>query len=69
MVRKRFIEFEKNDDQTLDKFLNKLRDNNITNLLNLDDNADPNLTFDLFMKHFMNIKQECFSKEASFDKL
>ena len=44
------------------KFLNKLRNNNITSLLNLDDNADPNLDFDLFMKHFMHFKQECFKR-------
>ena len=56
--RKRFIEIEKNDQQTLEKFLSKLKNSNITNLLNLDENADPNLNFDLFMKHFMNLKQE-----------
>ena len=66
---KRFIEIEKTDQQTLENFLNKLRNSNITNLLNLDDNADPNLNFDLFMKHFMNLKQECFQKKlVRFDK-
>ena len=65
----RFIEIEKNDQQTLEKFLNKLKNSNITNLLNLDENADPNLNFDLFMKHFMNLKQECFQKKlVRFDK-
>ena len=33
-LRKRFIEIEKNDQQTLEKFLNKLKNSNITNLLN-----------------------------------
>ena len=67
--RKRFIEIEKNDQQTLEKFLNKLKNSNITNLLNLDENADPNLNFDLFMKHFMNLKQECFQRKlVRFDK-
>ena len=67
--RKRFIEIEKNDQQTLEKFLNKLKNSNITNLLNLDENADPNLHFDLFMKHFMNLKQECFQRKlVRFDK-
>ena len=56
--RKIFIEIEKNDQQTLEKFLSKLKNSNITNLLNLDENADPNLNFDLFMKHVMNLKQE-----------
>ena len=66
---KRFIEIEKTDQQTLENVLNKLRNSNITNLLNLDDNADPNLNFDLFMKHFMNLKQECFQKKlVRFDK-
>ena len=66
---KRFIEIEKTDQQTLENFLNKLSNSNITNLLNLDDNADPNLNFDLFMKHFMNLKQECFQKKlVRFDK-
>ena len=66
---KRFIEIEKTDQQTLENFLNKLRNSNITNLLNLDDNADPNLNFDLFMKHVMNLKQECFQKKlVRFDK-
>ena len=67
--RKRFIEIEKNDQQTLEKFLNKLKNSNITNLLNLDENADPNLNFDLFMKHFMNLKQECLQRKlVRFDK-
>ena len=67
--RKRFIEIEKNDQQTLEKFLNRLKNSNITNLLNLDENADPNLNFDLFMKHFMNLKQECFQRKlVRFDK-
>ena len=35
----------------------------------MDDIADPNLNFDLFMKHFMNLKQECFPKKlVHFDK-
>ena len=60
---------KKPDLQTLEIFLNKLRNSNITNLLNLDDNADPNLNFDLFMKHSMNLKQECFQKKlVRFDK-
>ena len=54
---------KKNDQQTLEKFLNKLKNSNITNLLNLDENADPNLNFDLFMKYFMNLKQECFQRK------
>ena len=57
------------DQQTLEKFLNKLKNSNINNLLNLDENADPNVNFDLFMKHFMNLKQESFQKKlVRFDK-
>ena len=43
--RKRFIEIEKNDQQTLEKFLRILKHSNITNLLNLDENSDPNVNF------------------------
>ena len=43
--------------------------NNIINLLNLNENADPNVNFDLFMKHFMNLKQESYQKKlVRFDK-
>ena len=60
---------KKNDQQNLEKFLNKHKNSNITNLLNLDENADPNLNFALFMKHFMNLKQECFQRKlVRFDK-
>ena len=66
MSRKKFIEIEKTDQQALEKFLNKLRNINITDHLNLNDNADPNLNFTIFMEHFMNLKQESmFSKEVS----
>ena len=54
---------KKNDQQTLEKFVTKLKNSNITNLLNLYESADPNLNIDLFMKHFLNIKQECFQKK------
>ena len=50
-------------------FLNKLRNINITDHLNLNDNADPNLNFTIFMEHFMNLKQECFQQKlVRFDK-
>ena len=67
--RKKIIEIEKTDQQALEKFLNKLRNINITDHLNLNDNADPNLSFTTFMEHFMNLKQECFQKKlVRFDK-
>ena len=43
--RKRFIEIEKTHQQTLEKIVNKLKNSNIANLLNLDENADPNLKY------------------------
>ena len=51
-------------------FYCKLKNSNINNLLNLGENADPNLNFDLFMKHFMNLKkQECFQRKlVRFEK-
>ena len=60
---KNFIEIEKNDQQALDKFLNQLRNSNIVNPLNLDENADPNLNFNKSMEHFMKLKQECLKKK------
>ena len=60
---KKFIEIEKNDQQALDNFLNQLGNSNIVNLLNLDENADPNLNFNKFMEHFMKLKQECLKKK------
>ena len=60
---KKFIEIEKNDQQALDNFLNQPENSNIVNLLNLDENADPNLNFYKFMEHFMKLKQECFKKK------
>ena len=68
--RKKFIEIKKTDDQqALEKLLIKLRNINITDHLNLNDNADPNLKFTIFMEHFMNLKQECFQKKlVHFDK-
>ena len=57
---KKFIEIEKNDQQALDNFLNQLGNRNIANLLNLDENADPNQNFNKFMEHFM---QECLKKK------
>ena len=56
---KKFIEIKKTDQQALDNFLNQLRNSNIVNLLNLDENADPNLNFNKFMERFMKLKQEC----------
>ena len=67
--RKKIIEIKKTDQQALEKFLNKLRNINITDHLKLNDNADPNLNFTIFMEHFMNLKQECFRKKlVRFDK-
>ena len=31
--------------------------------LNVDDNADPNSNFECFMKHFMELKQQCLPKK------
>ena len=55
---------KKTDQQALDNFLNQLRNSNIVNLLNLDENADPNLNFNKFMERFMKLKQECLKKKV-----
>ena len=31
---------------------------------NVDDNADPNSNFEYFMKHFMELKQQCLPKKG-----
>ena len=57
------MKLKKNDQQALDNFLNQLGNSNIVNLLNLDENADPNLNFNKFMEHFMKLKQKCLKKK------
>ena len=48
----------------MEKFLNKLRNSNITNLLDLSDNADPNLNFIFIYETLHEFKTGMFSKEA-----
>ena len=54
---KKLIEIEKNYQQALDNFLKQLGNSNIVNLLNLDENADPNLNFNKFMEHFIKLNR------------
>ena len=66
---KKHIEVEKNDHQALENFLNKLKNSNIVDKLNVDANADPNLNFDRFMEHFMKLKEQHLPKKVvRFDR-
>ena len=60
---KKHIEIETNNRQALELFITKLRNYNIVDKLNVDDNADPNSNFECFMKHFMELKQQCLPKK------
>ena len=66
---KKHIEIEINNRQALELFLTKLRNCNIVDKLNTDENADPNSNFECFMKHFMELKQQCLPrKKVRFNK-
>ena len=66
---KKFIEVEKSDHQTMEKFLNEFNNSNIIDQLNLDEHADPNLNFNRFMEHFMKLKEQHLPKKVvRFDK-
>ena len=60
---KKHIEIETNNCQALELFITKLRNCNIVDKPNVDDNADPNSNFECFMKHFMELKQQCLPKK------
>ena len=60
---KKHIEIETNNRQALELFITKLRNCNIVDKLNVDVNADPNSNFECFMKHFMELKQQCLPKK------
>ena len=60
---KKHIEIETNNRQALKLFITKLRNCNIVDKLNVDVNADPNSNFECFMKHFMELKQQCLPKK------
>ena len=60
---KKQIEIETNNRQALELFITKLQNCNIVDKLNVDDNADLNSNFECFMKHFMELKQQCLPKK------
>ena len=53
---KKFIEFETNNRQAINRFLIQLRECNIMEKLNLDNNANPNNNLKHFMELFMKLK-------------
>ena len=52
----KFIEVETNNRQAMDRFLIQLRECNIMEKLNLDNNANLNNNFEHFMDLFMKLK-------------
>ena len=61
---KKFIEVETNNRQAIDRFLIQLRECNIMEKLNLDNNANPNNNFEHFMELFMKLKQQYLPKRV-----
>ena len=57
-LHKKHIKIEINNGQALELFSTKLRNCNIVDKLNVDENADPNSNSGCFMKHFMELKQQ-----------
>ena len=57
-LHEKHIKIEINNGQALELFLTKLRNCNIVDKLNVDENADPNSNSECFMKHFMELKQQ-----------
>ena len=61
---KKFIEVETNNRQAMERFLIQLRECNIMEKLNLDNNANPNNNFEHFMELFMKLKQQYLPKRV-----
>ena len=59
---KKMIEVETNNRQAMDRILIQLRECNIMEKLNLDNNANPNTNFEHFMEFFIKLKQQCLQK-------
>ena len=61
---KKMIEVETNNRQAMDQFLIQLRECNIMEKLNLDNNANPNSNFKHFMELFLKLKQRYLPKRV-----
>ena len=61
---KKFIEVGTNNRQAMDRFLIQLRECNIMEKLNFDNNANPNNNFEHFMELFMKLKQQYLPKRV-----
>ena len=61
-LHKKHIEIETNNRQAVEFFKTKLRNCNIVDKLNVDDNADPNSNFECY-ETFMELKQQCLPKK------
>ena len=61
---KRTIEIENATPTTMEAFAKKLQSSNITEQLDLSENAHPNDNFELFMNRFTTLKQQCIPKKT-----
>ena len=59
----------KNNHQALENSLNKLKNSNIIDKLNLEECADPDVKFNRFMEYFMTLKEQHLpNKVVRFDR-
>ena len=61
---KRSIQIKNATLTTMEAFANKLQFSNITEQLDLSENANPNANFELFMNQFTTLKQQCIPKKT-----
>ena len=61
---KRTIEIENATPTAMEAFAKKFQSSNITEQLDLSENANPNDNFELFMNRFTTLKQQCIPKKT-----
>ena len=65
----KFMEVENNSRDALELFLSKLRDSDIVGKMDLNENANPNKNFEIFIDNFTKLKQQCMlRKRVRYDK-
>ena len=65
----KFIEVENNSRDAVELFLSKLRDSDIVGKLDLNENANPNKNFEIFIDNFTKLKQQCMPrKRVRYDR-
>ena len=65
----KFIEVENNSRDAVELFLSKLQDSDIVGKMDLNENANPNKNFEIFIDNFTKLKQQCMPrKRVRYDK-